>query len=38
MSKHDYNYQLLLAIAVAGIFCLGIGAIGALLMFFTAFM
>jgi uncharacterized membrane protein len=38
MSKHDYNFQLLLAIAVAGCIILGIGAIGALLMFLTAFM
>lgn len=37
MSKHDYNYQLLLAIAIAGVTVLGIGAIGALLMFLTAF-
>lgn len=38
MSKHDYNYQLLLAIAVAAFITCGIGAIGALLMFLTAFM
>jgi hypothetical protein len=38
MSKHDYNFNLLLAIAGAGSVLLGIMAIGALMMFLTAFM
>jgi len=38
MSKHDYNFNLLLAIAACGVILLGIMAIGALMMFISAFM
>ena len=38
MSKHDYNFNLLLTLAVSGVVLLGLMAIGALMMFFAAFM
>jgi hypothetical protein len=38
VSKNDYNYQLLLFIAMALIVIFGLGAIGSLIMFLTAFM
>jgi hypothetical protein len=38
MSKHDYNFNLLLTIVVIGVIALGLFSIGALMMFLTAFM
>jgi len=38
MSKIDYNFNLLVAIAATAAVLLGLMAIGALMMFFAAFM
>jgi len=38
MSKHDYNYQLLLLIFAVILGIVGIAALGALMMFMFAFM
>jgi hypothetical protein len=38
MSKHDYNYSLLLTILSIGATVLGMMSIAALVMFLTAFM
>lgn len=38
MSKHDYNYVLLLFVACLVLGALGLFSIGALIMFLTAFM
>lgn len=38
MSKNDYNYQLLLFVATMILGITGIAALGALMMFMTAFM
>ena len=38
MSKHDYNFSLLLAIMSIGATVLGLMAVAALVMFLTAFM
>ena len=38
MTKHDYNYQLLLVIVCIIFGLAGIASLGALIMFLTAFM
>lgn len=38
MSKHDYNYQLLLLIFAVILGIVGIAALGAMMMFMFAFM
>lgn len=38
MSKHDYNYQLLLLIFAVMLGIVGIASLGALMMFMFAFM
>jgi len=37
MSKHDYNFQMLLLVVAVILGIAGIAALGALMMFFTAF-
>ena len=38
MSKHDYNFNLLLTLAGSAIVLLGLMSIGALILFLAAFM
>nr|QDH88897.1 MAG: hypothetical protein H4Bulk472253_000002 [Leviviridae sp.] len=38
MSKHDYNFQMLLVVLLIMLGITGIAALGALMMFMTAFM
>lgn len=38
VTKSDYNFNLLVAIAVSAVVLLGLMSLGALMMFFAAFM